>query len=122
MLTSNSTTDRLKADSDAQKIAIGSIFSDESLSRLNEPLQLAKPIMNPSEYIAGERYLLRHFLYQGDYLTAIEDKSPVNLEEIAKLMEGMREQKAKLPPGAPFNIDVGRYQDGLHLDSGPRRM
>ena len=110
---------RLQAISNGRKAAIGTIYSDELLSRINEPLQLAPPILNPSENIAGERYLLRQFGYKGDYLPAIKEKSPVDLTKIAKLMQTMEAQKAKLSPGAPYSIEIGGYPNPLYIYSGP---
>ena len=62
------TTQRLDASTKSAKKAIGTIYSANSLKQLNKPLEAPPRVLKASELIAGERYLLRHFGYQGTCL------------------------------------------------------
>lgn len=102
----NSMDRRLKAKSEADRAAAGTIFSNESLSELGGSLQFPSPTLNPQDSIAGERYLLRQLGYKGDYLEAIKERTPVDLEEMAEAMKDVEKHKAQLAPGTPFRAWV----------------
>ena len=76
----------------ASKAAAGAIDP----SRLpNDPLKLEPPTYTKSEFINGERYLLRQYGYQGDMLEHIEGTKPVDMEEMACVQKDIAQQAAQ---------------------------
>jgi len=104
------TSNRLAAKTKSAREAFGIISSSKSLQQLDKLVNIPPPILTPSELIAGERYLLRHFGYQGDFLDGIEEKAPVDIEEMRKLIKTMETQKANSKPGQFFSAWVGGGQ------------
>ena len=115
------TSRRLAASTKSAKNAIGTIYSADSLKQLNKPLEVPPPVLKPSEFIAGERYLLRHFRYQGDMLEGIGEKKPVDMKEMRKVIRNMETQKANVKPGKCYSAWVGADDRGVtgHLRAPP---
>lgn len=93
----------------SNEAAIQAIFSDTSIAKFETLLPLQPAIMNPSEYTASERYVLHHFGYKGDYLTAIKDKIPLTTAEKVSLIKKAFVERKKLAaakPGAPLRVRV----------------
>lgn len=97
---------RLRVKNKANRNAVGTIFTDDLLSRLGEPLQVPPAEIPPSDTIAGERYLLGQLDYKGDYLLAIEESLPANKKEMKSSLKKIKEHKAQLAPGTPLRAWV----------------
>lgn len=104
------TSNRLAATTKSARAAFGTIYSSKSLQQLDKLVNIPPPILTPSEFIAGERYLLRHFCYQGDLLDGIAEKAPVDVVEMRKLIKSMESQKANLKPGKSYSAWIGGGQ------------
>lgn len=104
------TSNRLAANKKSAREAFGTISSTKSLQQLDKLVNIPPPILTPSELIAGERYLLRHFGYRGDFLDGIAEKAPVDVVEMTKLIKTMESQKANIKPGQFFSAWVGGGQ------------
>ena len=83
---------RFTAKTAASKAAAGVI--DPSLLP-NEPLELEPPAYTKSEFINGERYLLRQWGYQGDMLEHIEGSKPVDMEEMDRVQKDIAQQQVQ---------------------------
>lgn len=83
---------RSTARNAASKAAAGVL--DPSRLR-NEPLDLEPPTYSKSEFINGERYLLRQCGYQGDMLEHIEGSKPVDMEEMNRIQRMLDQQMAQ---------------------------
>ncbi|KAL8825682.1 MAG: hypothetical protein Q9170_007701 [Blastenia crenularia] len=93
---------RIGATSPADKLAAGNI-SVEGLQFMEIP----DPIYAPSEYIAGERYLLRKFNYPGDMLPQITESKPTDIAEWEKTFKSLEAQKSSHPAGKPWAVWIG---------------
>ncbi|KAL8907167.1 MAG: hypothetical protein Q9207_001589 [Kuettlingeria erythrocarpa] len=85
-----------------EKLAAGTITADGL-----ELMVIPKPVYSPSQFIAGERYLLRKFNYKGDMLLHIEEKAPADVKEMEKLFKGMKLQQKSTLPGKPWTAWIG---------------
>lgn len=63
-------------------MALSDLCSNHMLESFNKPLPLPPPIRKGSNYIAGERYLLRHFGYKGSMLPEIEENEPIDMVKV----------------------------------------
>lgn len=90
---------RLSSKSSAAKDAIGTIFSRESIKRLDKLASVAPLIHEPSADIAGERYILRHFGYQGDFFDEITESAPADIEKMGEIIHKMEKERADSDPG-----------------------
>ena len=68
---------------------LSDIYSSAVLKSFDKPLPLPAPVRKGSKYIASERYLLRHLGYQGGLLPEIEEKEPINMVQIRKVVKDM---------------------------------
>lgn len=72
-----------------------SIHSDATLEQLHELVCEPPPVLLPCEHVAGERYVLRHFGYTGDFIEDIKETAPVDEKAMKILIEGMEKAKKK---------------------------
>ncbi|KAL8758142.1 MAG: hypothetical protein Q9184_004010, partial [Pyrenodesmia sp. 2 TL-2023] len=93
---------RMAAKTRAEKVAAGTITANGL-----KPMEIPEPVYTPSQFIAGERYLLRKFNYKGDMLLHIEEKAPANIEKMDKLVKDMAKQRKLTPPGRPWTAWIG---------------
>lgn len=117
-------SNRLAANTKSAREAFGTIYSTKSLQQLDKLVNIPPPVLTPSEFIAGERYLLRHFGYQGDLLDGIEEKAPVNMAEMMKIIKQTESQKARMKPGQFFSswIGGGQRAEGQELPDAVRYL
>ena len=78
------------------KKAVQTICSAEYREKLDQSLDMPAPLLLPCSNIAGERYILRHFGYSGDLLEKIEEKEPVNIDEVNRTIREMGRAKAEI--------------------------
>ncbi|KAI4205612.1 MAG: hypothetical protein LQ346_001396 [Caloplaca aetnensis] len=97
---------RMTAKTRAEKLAAGTITADGL-----EPMAIPEPVYTPSQFIAGERHLLRRFNYKGDMLLHIEENAPADVKEMDKLFKGMEVQQKSTPPGKPWTAWIGAVDD-----------
>lgn len=100
-------SNRLAANTKSAREAFVTIYSTKSLQQLDKLVNIPPPVLKPSEFIAGERYLLRHFGYQGDLLDGIEEKAPVNMAEMTRIIKQTESEKARMKPGQFFSSWIG---------------
>lgn len=93
------TLERLAAKTEAAKTAAGTIYSAASLRHLGKLAIVPPPILTTSRYIAGERYVLRHFGYTGNLLEGIRETAPANVKEMKEIIRKMEKDKANTPSG-----------------------
>ncbi len=94
----------------AEKLAAGTITADGL-----KPMAIPEPVYTPSQFIAGERYLLRKFNYQGDMLIHITEKAPADVKEMEKLFKGLKVQQKSTPPGKPWTAWIGAADDNVRV-------
>lgn len=92
---------------DVGKNTTNTIYSDKSINRLNELAEYPPPILTPSKFIAGERFLLRHFGYKGDMLEGIEEKAPVDMKAMKDYIQQIETQKANSKPDEFHSAWIG---------------
>lgn len=86
---------RLTAKTAIEREALATIHSAESLEQFNTLAPIQPPTRLPSQYVATERFVLRHFNYNGDFLEDIEETAPADVKECSLLIRRLEEQRKK---------------------------
>ena len=93
------------------------MYGDKSLELLNSPHEYSPPTFVPSDTIANERYLLRHFGYPGDLLEEIEETAQVDLERMDRVIQDITEHRmAQDSKGTVHSVWIGGDHWLSHVD------
>lgn len=87
---------------------MATIISHKSVRQVAKRLvEIPGPIWTPSQFIAGERYVLRQFNYPKDMLQRIDESVPANKKEMDPLVANLKKHNANQKPGQFASAWVG---------------
>lgn len=101
------TQQRLAATTELSKAAVGTIVREESFEALDKTIPLRPPGKEPCEYIAGERFLMRHYGYVGPWLDDIQETMPAELELMELIIRETKVERDAIGANTSCKLWVG---------------